>query len=669
MEEGRNHCHWSELERNVVPDIFSRRWDVGRTAAVSAGRDALESAEMVSSSTEQSLWRRLELLFASATVAGALLWLAVECSAASRHHYEHTAAFRAIIKPGWLPLSTGIDLTDIQWRQYRENLILLVPSMLLCVWLRRRLAPAENAAEGSIGRRVVFTAGWSCLFAVVIHGTGAFWLGTALTLNFFVAQQLRSTRLAPAWAWGFSLTLAFISKTWGEDYWEERIAGCAGDFLAVLLTTPPTFAGVFGRPFAPLDKLFTGLYAWTRPLNLTMLRLISFNVDISRPEAGDRKGAGPARKVPAVCGGRVAEGVENTTSMRDARACPVTGITAADNTAGWEAGREDRSGPVPRSFLLYVSYVLYPPLYISGPILCYDDFARQLTGEARETGKGSGAPLMRLARALLLVFVLEVVLHYVHFHALSHNLHRIFYDIPNGDLWIPPWQIMAIGFFMLNFMYVKFLIIWRVAGCTAALDEVHTTDNMNRCVCNNYTFAGFWRSWHASLHRWILRYMYVPLGGKARRFVIAWPIFVFVGLWHDLEIRWVAWALLNCFCLCVEGLVLQTLRNSAALTRHRASWWWRYASIVASVANIYLLMVSNLAILYGFQGSYDFVMAFLMPPPVYTDEAALRRGGGGATVSEVLTCNLVGVWWLTCGVILMYDIREREMVAGKLKRF
>lgn len=210
---------------------------------------------------------------------------------------------------------------------------------------------------------------------------------------------------------------------------------------------------------------------------------------------------------------------------------------------------------------------------------------------------------------------------------------------------------MAVGFFMLNFIYIKFLIIWRTAAASSMLDLVLPIDNMNRCaplararaclllatlqswfckvgpagcerwdegkaasltvlrcgdvaarcVCNNYTFAGFWRSWHASLHVWILRcvcgelegareagrgerglkdsrcvdmigpawsssvhparpislssllvlplivtvtlqpctacrYMYVPLGGTGRRCIIAWPIFVFVGLWHDLEV-------------------------------------------------------------------------------------------------------------------------------------
>lgn len=53
-------------------------------------------------------------------VSGALVWLAVNSIAASRHHYEHVDKFRQIIKPGWLPYSTGIDLTDIQVLLHNE---------------------------------------------------------------------------------------------------------------------------------------------------------------------------------------------------------------------------------------------------------------------------------------------------------------------------------------------------------------------------------------------------------------------------------------------------------------------------------------------------------------------------------------------------------------------
>jgi len=53
---------------------------------------------------------------------------------------------------------------------------------------------------------------------------------------------------------------------------------------------------------------------------------------------------------------------------------------------------------------------------------------------------------------------------------------------------------------------------------------------------------GFWRNWHASYNLWLVRYMYVPLGGSRRRALNAWVIFTFVALWHDVEWRLLIWA-------------------------------------------------------------------------------------------------------------------------------
>ena len=83
---------------------------------------------------------------------------------------------------------------------------------------------------------------------------------------------------------------------------------------------------------------------------------------------------------------------------------------------------------------------------------------------------------------------------------------------------------------------------------------------MLRCVNNNYTFAGFWRQWHATLNKWILRYIYIPLGGSSSQKWSMWVIFSFVGLWHDLWWRWLAWAWINCCCFsgvnCVGKIIL-----------------------------------------------------------------------------------------------------------------
>jgi D-alanyl-lipoteichoic acid acyltransferase DltB (MBOAT superfamily) len=63
---------------------------------------------------------------------------------------------------------------------------------------------------------------------------------------------------------------------------------------------------------------------------------------------------------------------------------------------------------------------------------------------------------------------------------------------------------------------------------------------------------GFWRNWHASFNLWLVRYMYVPLGGSAWRAANVWPIFTFVALWHDLEWRLLAWAWLSSLLLAPE---------------------------------------------------------------------------------------------------------------------
>lgn len=34
-----------------------------------------------------------------------------------------------------------------------------------------------------------------------------------------------------------------------------------------------------------------------------------------------------------------------------------------------------------------------------------------------------------------------------------------------------------------------------------------------------------------------MRYLYIPLGGSQRRVLAIWPIFFFVAVWHDLEVR------------------------------------------------------------------------------------------------------------------------------------
>ncbi|KAJ1496293.1 membrane bound O-acyl transferase [Baffinella frigidus] len=145
------------------------------------------------------------------------------------------------------------------------------------------------------------------------------------------------------------------------------------------------------------------------------------------------------------------------------------------------------------------------------------------------------------------------------------------------------------------------------------LDGIEVPDNMKRCVVNNCTFAGFWRQWHASLNLWIVRYIYIPLGGRASQAWSVWVIFTFVGLWHDLLWRWLAWAWLNCIFFSLETAVVKWASGPALATLHEKHSW-EYLVALAGALNMLLLILANLAIMHGFQGSVDFLRRIFFAP-------------------------------------------------------
>lgn len=83
-------------------------------------------------------------------------------------------------------------------------------------------------------------------------------------------------------------------------------------------------------------------------------------------------------------------------------------------------------------------------------------------------------------------------------------------------------------------------------------DGIYAPENMNRCMSNTYSLELFWRGWHTSFNKWLVRYLYKPLGGKGSQLYSVWVIFLFVALWHDIEYKLIAWGMLNALFYVVE---------------------------------------------------------------------------------------------------------------------
>jgi D-alanyl-lipoteichoic acid acyltransferase DltB (MBOAT superfamily) len=159
---------------------------------------------------------------------------------------------------------------------------------------------------------------------------------------------------------------------------------------------------------------------------------------------------------------------------------------------------------------------------------------------------------------------MEFILHFMYVVAIKDTKAWV------GDT---PAQIAMIGFWNLIIVWLKvrlmfsaldiaeytiqLMIVWRFFRLWAMAAGIEAPENMIRCMANNYSVFGFWRSWHRSYNLWIVRYfyqlppsfsnlhlfsyIYIPVGGTNNVVLNTLLAFTFVALWHDLTFRLLAW--------------------------------------------------------------------------------------------------------------------------------
>jgi D-alanyl-lipoteichoic acid acyltransferase DltB (MBOAT superfamily) len=280
------------------------------------------------------------------------------------------------------------------------------------------------------------------------------------------------------------------------------------------------------------DRQYGGIYGWQLPANFLVLRIISYGMDLhwQRKEIATAKGEVKARVI---------------------------------------AEKFD--------FGHYLSYIFYAPLYMAGPIVTYSELIEY---DYEVQNKESIFPYS--LRFLLCLGLLEYMTAKFPFFAVMQS----------GLLPHLRTEDVAVVFYMLlKLMWMKFLVMWRFFRLWALADGVYVEENMKRCMTNNYSLEAFWRGWHVSFNKWIIKYMYKPLGGRAYRFINVWFVFLFVALWHDVEWKLVLWALLNCAFLMLEG-GMKMIYKKVFGSRDTA-----ITHVVAAISGgvyVFVLMVINL---------------------------------------------------------------------------
>ncbi|OMO71486.1 Membrane bound O-acyl transferase, MBOAT [Corchorus olitorius] len=210
------------------------------------------------------------------------------------------------------------------------------------------------------------------------------------------------------------------------------------------------------------------------------------------------------------------------------------------------------------TFTTYLCYLVYAPLYIAGPIISFNVFASQL--DAPQNNYSIKEVTWYGLRWVFGLSLMELMTHLLYYNAFAVS----------GS-----WKLLS--------AMDIFIVGYGIGG-------IEAPENMPKCVNNCHNIESFWKSWHASFNKWIVRYMYIPLGGSQRKLLNIWVIFTFVAIWHDLEWKLLSWAWLTCLIFVPELLV----KSAANAFEAEGGIIFRELSAVAGAFTITFLLGANL---------------------------------------------------------------------------
>ena len=140
-------------------------------------------------------------------------------------------------------------------------------------------------------------------------------------------------------------------------------------------------------------------------------------------------------------------------------------------------------------------------------------------------------------------------------------------------------------------LWLKFVVMWRFFRLWAFADGVVVQENLTRFVYLNRNITGFWRHWHVSFNKWLISYIYIPLGGRSTRVWNVWLIFAFTALWHEVEPQILAWASLNAGLIFVEMALDSAWRKPAVM--RLPAYARRHVRVWMAIGPAYLIILVN----------------------------------------------------------------------------
>lgn len=423
-----------------------------------------------------------------------------------------------------------IDQNDGQLKSFLEGLPLLTFFVFIFVGLRRILYRLHKSVTLSL----LFYALCGLGYGAYINGPGVIFLFGTIITNYYIAKVAAGKKGFPVIVWIGNLSFLVLAK-----YYKGFKFGWLYEGLELLDEVKVTFN-------------------WHRVHNLFTLKVISYMMDFHWKKSD-----------------KIVNSYEKHNEKCDECKNEVFCLRFRMESHGKRFG-----------LMCFVGYCFYPPLYLAGPTLTYNAWISQV--ENPQQTYDLKRIFIYILRFIGMFFLLLWFIHNFYFPTIANNSNNRY--ILDG---FTPYELIIASYFILNWIWLKFTIIWRYFRIWALFDGIESPENINRCMSNNYCFEGFWRSWHRSFNQWLIRYLFIPLGGSRYKVINIWIVFGFVAIWHELNLTLLAWGWGMCLFI-VPEIMIKSYFASPKRKWFRETVVYSFMCAVAGGFYICLMATANL---------------------------------------------------------------------------
>ncbi len=221
----------------------------------------------------------------------------------------------------------------------------------------------------------------------------------------------------------------------------------------------------------------------------------------------------------------------------------------------------------------YLAFIFFFPTMVAGPIKRFQEFLPCLRQPSTAWGDDWNRAITRILIGLLKKYAIADVL-----ASVTDHLNRT--DIALAERWVLPIWLFAYGWKI----YFDFSAYSDIAIGSGRLFGIRIPENFDWPYARG-SIVEFWRHWHISLYKWLVDYVFIPLGGSrgTTAFVCRNIMIVMLvsGVWHGAGLNFVAWGAWHGLLLTVHRLWTRGRDPVAAPSNARrfGNWLLTYVSV------------------------------------------------------------------------------------------